>query len=119
MARRALALTDESYRAVLDRLAGKRSAADLDAAGRRRVIDHFVSLGWRPARPRREPHGAPAQRRKIAALLKAQDLGAEYGEGIARQMYGKPLQLCGPRELQAVITALVRRGDRQKAGVLV
>ena len=112
-AKRTLALTDDAYRALLERVTGKRSAADIDGPERRRVIDHLVSLGFR-SRRRTEPHGAPAQRRKIAALLRAQGLTPEYGEGIAKQMFGKRLRLCAPRQLQAVITALIRRRERHR-----
>lgn len=42
---RALALTEDSYRDLLERLTGKRSAGDLDQAGLDRVIAHFAGLG--------------------------------------------------------------------------
>jgi len=53
-AKKDLALTDDSYRAILQRLCGVASAAELDARGRQAVLDHFRTLGWNPGR-----HKAP------------------------------------------------------------
>lgn len=48
IAKKALALTDESYRALLHRIAGVDSAKDLDIAGRAKVLKEFERLGWKP-----------------------------------------------------------------------
>lgn len=50
MAASALGLDDEHYRHLLFAIARVRSAADLDWTGRKRVLDHFRKLGWRPQR---------------------------------------------------------------------
>jgi phage gp16-like protein len=47
-AKKMLALTDETYRDLLERLTGKRSSADLDAAGRAAVLEEFRRLGFKP-----------------------------------------------------------------------
>lgn len=60
VAKKALALDDESYRAILQRVGGKPSAAQLDAAGRGAVIEHFRSLGF--TRPAMQRLGAAARR---------------------------------------------------------
>ena len=115
IAKKDLALSDDDYRAILTRVGGADSAADLDAKARGRVIGHFKRLGFRPRRggPNgAEPHGAPAQRRKVAALLDSAGRPPEYAEAIAKRMHGKPLALCSPAQLRAVIAALVR--DRQR-----
>jgi len=44
----ALHWTDDDYRFHLRNLTGKRSAAELDATGRRLVLAHMASLGYRP-----------------------------------------------------------------------
>lgn len=44
----ALQWTDDDYRFHLRNLTGKRSAAELDATGRRLVLAHMASLGYRP-----------------------------------------------------------------------
>lgn len=52
---RDLALTDDSYRDLLQRITGKRSAADLDAAERAKVLEEFRRIGFKPkgGKPRR------------------------------------------------------------------
>lgn len=47
-ARKDLALDEETYRAVLERVAGKASASELGDGELGRVVDHFRSLGWTP-----------------------------------------------------------------------
>lgn len=44
----ALRWSDDDYRFHLSNLTGKRSAADLDATGRRLVLAHMASLGYTP-----------------------------------------------------------------------
>lgn len=70
LAKKALGLTDEDYRALLARVGNVGSAADLDIAGRARVLREFERLGWR-AQPTGKPKpklcGEP-QARKIRAL---------------------------------------------------
>ena len=48
LAKKELALHDDSYRAVLLRIAGHDSAASIDDAGLVRVIAEFGRLGWKP-----------------------------------------------------------------------
>ena len=58
IAKRDLCLDDDTYRDVLERITGLRSAADLDAKQRRAVIDEFYRLGWRP-KTHRNPGKVP------------------------------------------------------------
>lgn len=48
LAKKELALHDDSYRAVLERIGGRSSAADIDDAGLVRVVAEFQRLGWKP-----------------------------------------------------------------------
>lgn len=48
LAKRELGLNEAAYRALLARVSGLDSAAQLDAAGRRRVLAELRRLGWRP-----------------------------------------------------------------------
>lgn len=67
VARKELALTEESYRAVLARVTGRDSAADLDLAQLRAVIQEFERLGLKPLVKRSpKPHV-----RKVFALWAA------------------------------------------------
>ncbi|MCM0018525.1 MAG: regulatory protein GemA [Tagaea sp.] len=82
--RRALALEDDSYRALLERLTGKRSAADLDASQRAIVIEEFRRLGFdrvrSKAKPKRmgtrAPADSPIARKARALWLSLWQLGA-------------------------------------------
>ena len=44
----ALCWSDDDYRFHLRNLTGKSSSAELDAAGRRKVLDHMATLGYAP-----------------------------------------------------------------------
>lgn len=65
VAKKQLALEEESYRAILERATGKSSARDMTEAERGRVLAEFERLGFR-ARPARA--GRPAHVRHIYAL---------------------------------------------------
>jgi hypothetical protein len=82
-AKKLLALSDESYRDLLERLTGKRSSADLDAPGRAAVLQEFRRLGFRPlAAPAPKRAGTraraddPVARKMRALWLSLWHLGA-------------------------------------------
>lgn len=60
-------LDDDTYRDLLQRIAGVRSAADLDQAGARRVMAEFERLGFRNT-ARRVRHDDRPIARKVVAL---------------------------------------------------
>jgi len=66
-ARRQLALTEDSYRDLLERIAGVRSAKDLDEAGRDKVLAEFRRLGFGTA-SRDRPRAKGAHASKARAL---------------------------------------------------
>lgn len=73
IAKAALQMDDETYRAMLWTVARVRSSRDLDWTGRKRVLDHMVKCGWKnkPAR------AADPVSRKIRSLwLSLRDAGA-------------------------------------------
>ena len=72
-ARRALALTEDSYRGVISRLSGGRtdSSAKLTAAERRKVIEYFRSIGFGAAMKAKTPAQRRADYRPQAMKLKA------------------------------------------------
>lgn len=55
VARRELALDDNTYRALLNRVTGKDSAKTLTAPERAQVLREFERLGWKPKKARRKP----------------------------------------------------------------
>jgi phage gp16-like protein len=73
VAKKQLGLDDDTYRAMLWSVGRVRSAADLDFAGRRQVLEHLQARGFRHRRPQaRDP-----QSRKVRALwLELKALGA-------------------------------------------
>lgn len=63
IARQRFSLDEETYRDLLIRLTGHRSAGELDAAGRRKVLDYFNRAGFgRPAANPLEPIGSIVRR---------------------------------------------------------
>lgn len=66
IARKDLALDEDTYRAVLERLTGQRSAAGLDDRQLERVLAEFRAKGWKPkvaANRGAQPADRPTPRR--------------------------------------------------------
>jgi phage gp16-like protein len=80
IAQKQMGFDDELYRSILERLTGKRSAADLDARERGAVIQEFRRMGFRDAPSKRAGRARLAdspQSKLIRALwLELLDLGA-------------------------------------------
>lgn len=124
--RRYLALDDDTYRDLLERLTGKRSAADLNAAQRRAVIDEFYRRGFKPKDHRRQPPdraggGKTRLLSKIEALLADASRPWAYVDGMAKRMFGlDAVSFCDDAQLRKIVAALVydqqRRQRRATAG---
>lgn len=69
IARKALALEEESYRALLYRVTGQTSAKELTDAQLRDVVSEFKRLGWRGVR--QYPAARTPEVRKIFAIWKS------------------------------------------------
>lgn len=118
-----LALSDENYRAMLRNVAGVESSADLDLRGRGRVIEHMEKLGAFKTASKTAPkagrlHNAGEKREltKVNALLADAKLPVEYGDAIAKRMYSvERLEFCTSEQLRGVITALVKKSQRDAA----
>ena len=77
IAKKQLALADDSYRDLLERLTGKRSSGDLDAAQRRAVLEEFKRLGFQRQAPKQAATpGAPAKKPRIGTRRLAADARA-------------------------------------------
>lgn len=125
-----LGLDDETYRDLLERVAGVRSAKALDAAGRAKVLDELARLGAKPyrGRKRRRKVNAPEEKArliaKIEAMLAEAERPLEYAEAILRKMtkheHRTPLAWASPPQLHDIVAALVydqiRRKRRAKGG---
>jgi len=95
--KKALGLTDEAYRELLSRVAQVHSAADLDEAGRRAVLDEMRRLGFVDGKVKRSHEGRPrnmdspdrgAQLGKIEAMLLEARRPWAYADEIARRVCG-------------------------------
>lgn len=114
-----LGMDREQYEAMLWTVARVETAAELDGAGRRGVLDHLSSH----QRARRKPYypGVPhniesdAQLQKIEALLTEMGLPWSYADSIARRMWNieRTAWLRSPEHKRGIITALIRRRDKQ------
>lgn len=111
-----LGLDRDTYETVLWTVARVRSAAELDAAGRARILEHFRALGWRPhkrGRPRPSEDRAPLIA-KIDAMLGERP--RTYADGIAHRMFGiRRLEWCAPDQLRKIVAALAYDQRRREA----
>ncbi len=94
-AKRDLAMTDDAYRDILWSVARVRSSADLDQAGRSKVLDHFRACGWKPVPKVNEwafiDKAAPDRQpllRKICMVCKSMKVGKAYAEGAGKRQTG-------------------------------
>lgn len=119
IAQRDLCLDDDTYRAVLERVTGQRSAADLDAKQRRAVIDEFYRLGWKPKthrKPRRVAAGKTQLMAKIEALLTEAARPWAYADGVAKRVCKvDSVQFCTEEHLRKVVAALMYDQKRRHA----
>lgn len=110
-----LGLDRDQYEAVLWTVGRVHSSKELDAHGRKLVIDHLQShvnartrrASLYPSRPHNADTEKRAELKKIEALLADADKPWAYALGIAERMYGKErLEFCSNAQLAGVISAL-------------
>jgi phage gp16-like protein len=116
IAKQQLSMTEEDYLAMLWTQGRVRSAADLDFAGRRRVLDYLAAIGFkptagksakRPARPTPAPDKVKLVRRIRAQLISLDRKPDAYADGIAKQMFGVEFfEWCAHDQLHAITAAL-------------
>lgn len=115
IAAKELGMDDEAYRAMLWTVARVKTAKDLDAGGRTRVLEHLKACGFKGKRGR--PHaGAPhnlgseergGQLSKIEAMLTAAGREWAYADGMAKRMFSVDrVAFCNGEQLQKLIAAL-------------
>lgn len=94
IAAKELGMDDDTYRALLARVAGVRSAKQLNARQLKQVLDEFRRLGWVP-RPgkkagRKKPRTPPSRKSvmdKVEALLAEAGRPWAYADGMAQRMF--------------------------------
>ena len=120
-----IGMDDDTYRVMLQSVAGVTSAADLDVSGRRAVLAHLRRAGFKsvngagrpfPGKPdfkRLEGTGKLAMVRKIEAYLAEARRPWSYAHGTAKRMHGVwRIEWCNHRQLHAVIAAFERDARR-------
>lgn len=117
--RKALCLDDDTYRDLLERVTGQRSAADLNAKQRRAVIDDLYRLGFKPKDHRKPAPGGLGKTRllaKIEALLADAGRPWAYVDGMAQHMFNiDSIRFCTPEQLHKIVAALVIDQKRRQA----
>lgn len=117
----ALGLDDDSYRALLERITGERSAASIGAAGRAAVIAELTRLGA-PSRRTGAAGKVPraldrsAYLRKIDALLSAGNKPWEYAHVMGKRMFGRDrVDFLAAADLRKLVAALAIDARRKAA----
>lgn len=126
LARKRLRLDDDTYRQLLQRVAGVRSAADLDAKGRAQVLDELRRLTGEGARQMRTAAHAPgepvrvaeatqAMVAKVGALLAELGKSWNYAHGTAKRMFKvQRVEWLRPDQLHKLVAALQISANRGK-----
>lgn len=85
-----LGLDDTTYRDMLWTVARVRSAADLDAHGRRAVLEHMRARGYHAStRPRVRPvESREPMIAKVRAMLAEASRPDSYADAMAKRMFG-------------------------------
>lgn len=116
IAKKDLGMDDDTYRAMLMRIAGKTSAKDLNPLQAANVLRELERLGWQPKRGRAKPKPA-VDREKLVGKIEAQLAEAgrpwAYGDGIAKRLYKvEKVEWLNPEQLRGVVAALAYDAKR-------
>jgi phage gp16-like protein len=120
IAKKDLGLDDDTYRAMLENLTGKESAAALTVPQLVRVVADLRAQGWKgqanKSATRRKPvvrSEAAGYLDKIEALLAEAKRPWSYASGIAKRMYrADKLEWLNADQMRGVMTALMRDAVR-------
>lgn len=110
IARKDLGLDEDTYRAMLENLTGKRSAADCTDRQLVMLVAALRKRGWKDSRPK-APKVRPEYKEmlgKINALRLDTQKSWAYVEGLAEKMYGLRLPWLDGDQLRGVITAMTK-----------
>ena len=123
IAKNQLGMDDDTYRAMLQSVAGVNSSKELTPQGIDAVIKHLKGLGAVFTVPKgkgKRPHNTYSQGdkakqlQKVEALLTDLGLSWDYAKAMAKHMYKKDaLEFLSPGELTGIITALVKKQQKQ------
>lgn len=122
IAKKDLGLDDDTYRAMLKRVAGVESAKDLVPAKVAAVLAEFERLGWRPkakAGGRSTPNVNPDKQKligKIQAFMADAKRPWEYADGMAKRMFKvERVEWLDCKQLGSLVSALTYDAKRRGA----
>lgn len=119
VAKAQLGLDDDSYRDLLARVAGVRSAAKLDKAGITAMLAELQRKGFKPKRTGGRQRSTPAGNRealigKVKALLSSVERPDRYADAMAQRMFQVDrYEWCAVDQLQKLVAALAIDARRQ------
>jgi len=128
IAKKQLGLDDDTYRAMLFAIGRVRSAGDLDFAGRRRVLEHLRSSGFKSTAKRAAPasgwewvnnaaEGKKRMLRMCAVILRDAGRGKDYIDRMAKKMcHVERIEFCTENQIHDVLSALVIDQKRRAKG---
>lgn len=93
IAQKELAIPDDAYRALLERVTGLRSCGQMDVEQLEKVLSELVAKGFVPKNSKKEGRpnsrqSADAMMRKIEALILDNGWSWNYAHGTAKRMFG-------------------------------
>jgi phage gp16-like protein len=114
IAKKDLGLDDETYRALLARVAGVRSAKDLNSRQIGHVLAEFARLGWQSTTKQKVARNTPkpAEDRKklmskVEAFLTEAKRSWAYADGMALRMFKvERVEWLDPEQLHKMVAAL-------------
>lgn len=119
IAKKDLNLPDDTYRDLLERVGGNRSAAKLTDRQLVAVVAELRAKGWQPkaapskGRKPRAPKDAKSIMSKIEALLAEAKRPWAYVESMGKRMYGvERLEWCTADQLHGIMVALIKDAKR-------
>lgn len=119
IAKKDLGLDDETYRALLVRVAGVKSAKDLNPHQAGKVLAEFERLGWKPSpvkTGRKAPVAAAGRAKligKIEAFLSEANRSWAYADGMALRMFKvERVEWLDSGKLSKVVAALAYDAER-------
>jgi len=123
IAKKELGMDDDTYRAMLQSVAGVTSSKDLTAFGMAKVLTHLERCGWKPktsAAASRKPKASDSRKRlvdKIEALLAEASRPWSYADAMAKRMFQvEKLDWLTPEQLVSVVAALTYDAKRHGRG---
>ncbi|MDO4434577.1 MAG: regulatory protein GemA [Alysiella sp.] len=116
-----LALDDDSYRAILQRITGQNSCKNCDLLQLQRVMAEMQRLGFKPTTQsigRKPLHFTDVSdlMAKLSVLLRQTEKSWAYADGMARQMFQKDkVNQLDARQLHKLVAALNIHHLKQQA----